>query len=155
MRDLKVSLNWLVSMANSPEREQCPDTIHETAIHNTERAIAAENKLERIAEYCMDGYENPELYYDGAFTQIDPILDIIGDHKATPTDKERAKKCESLARELVAALEMAFDLLEHHQPNWYTRAHFHQINNALGSYKEVLGDDKVHAGRQSTSAKNY
>ncbi|MGI6169984.1 MAG: hypothetical protein ACOYI4_09890 [Christensenellales bacterium] len=50
-------------------------------------------------------------------------------------------KAESLARELAEALEMAFDLLEHHQPNWYLWAHFHQINNALGSYKEVPGDE--------------
>lgn len=141
-RDLKVSLNWLASMANSPEREQCADTIHETAIHNTERAIAAENKLERIAEYCMDGYENPELYYDGAFTQIDPILDIIGDHKATPTDKERAKKCESLARELVAALEIAYDAMyldianAHDYPNCERK-----VEETLKNAKEVLRDE--------------
>lgn len=41
-RDLKASLDRLASMANSPEREQCADTMHEIAIHNTERAIEAE-----------------------------------------------------------------------------------------------------------------
>ena len=56
-------------------------------------------------------------------------------------EKERADKCEALVRELVEALEVAFELLEDHQPNWYLRMHFNQINNALGSYKEVLSDE--------------
>ena len=54
---------------------------------------------------------------------------------------ERALKAEALNRELAEALEVAFELLEDHQPNWYLRMHFNQINNALGSCKEVLGDD--------------
>lgn len=49
-RDLKVSLDWLVSMANSPERERCADTIHEVAIHNTERAIEAEALVRELVE---------------------------------------------------------------------------------------------------------
>lgn len=41
-RDLRPSYDFLASMANSPEREKCADTIHELALHNTERAIKAE-----------------------------------------------------------------------------------------------------------------
>ena len=45
MRDLPKDLAWLQSIANSPDREHCPDTIHEVAIANTEQAVKAEAEL--------------------------------------------------------------------------------------------------------------
>lgn len=55
--------------------------------------------------------------------------------------EDERNKLYCLAKELAEALEIAFELLEDHQPNWYLIAHFNQINIALGRAKEVLGDE--------------
>lgn len=59
---------------------------------------------------------------------------------------ERLERAETLNRELAEALEVTFRLLEDHQPSWYLRMHFNQINNALGSYKGVNVLNKVKEG---------
>ena len=105
---------------------------------------------------CMGESEGKRIFYKGGYKVLDKdgrfkhwevypqdIADaefIAQAREGWPHAIERAMKAESLAWELVGALEMAFDLLEHHQPIWYIWAHFHQINNALESYKEVMGD---------------
>lgn len=50
MRDLSPGYDFLVSMANNPEREKCVDTIHELALHNTERALNAEALIRELVE---------------------------------------------------------------------------------------------------------
>ena len=44
-----------------------------------QRAMDAEAKLKAIAELCKKDIGEPPMYYDGPYTAIDPILDIIGE----------------------------------------------------------------------------
>ena len=82
LRDLLKDLTWLQSIANSPDREHCPDTIHEVAIANTEQAVKAEAKL----------------------TQTEMAL-----AKTVRHFSDKLEKAEALNKKLDDALEVALD----------------------------------------------
>ena len=116
-RDLKADLELCNKATPGPWRagESFVITFHDEWI------------CEVVGEYSMDCEDNMRF--------------VAQAREGWPHAIERALEAEDLCRELVEALEVAFELLEDHQPNWYLRMHFNQINNALGSCKEVLGDE--------------
>ena len=67
---------------------------------------------------------------------------------------ERAIKAEELARELAEALEI-FDTVNIDASLKERIEDAKKAQAVLVKAKEVLWDEKVHAGRQSASAKNY
>lgn len=98
--------------------------------HAIERAIRAEKQLEELL-----AWEKPkEKCYLSAMRRIAELeflvrelVDMLG--RVTP-------------RYLEGRLELDLDLIS-------------EANGLLKKAREVLGDDKVHAGRQSASAKDY